>query len=299
MRILAAAIVLSVVLAGCAGDAPATEEEDDVPQIDRVAAGKGAIRGVVIDGTVQPIEGVTVEVQESGEEAVTGPDGTFTFVDLDPGAYFLLASKPGWGSIQQSTIVEADIANPPAVRIQMLPIPGTEPAAITFKDEGFVACGWGVPITYGYCGEELGKEDDYHLEYIVNGEPDWIQVEIIWKNTQPASENLYLIQSLCPPENYESCPGTIAAGERWGEGTYQSPAVIRTPAGFMDQAKANFGKDSLDQWWVGVDVSADGPAFATGATLDQPFVGYVTMFWNIDPDESWTFEKDGEYPVPS
>ncbi len=299
-RVGALIAVTLIALAGCADKAtPTTDDGDDIFQEPtNVKSGKGVIRGIVIDPSITPVPDAKVVVKDTGLEAMTDANGAFQFVDLDPGSYFMTISKVGWNQIQATAQVEANVLKPEIIKVQLEKLPGTEPRAETFQDVGFIACGWGIPITYSYCGDELGQEDDYRLQYLVEGTPDYIQVEIVWESTQPSSDNLYLINSLCPPQNQESCPGTISAGARWDEGTWQSPAIMRTPAGFIEGAMTQFSSDNTNEWWIGVDVSADGPALATGVTIDQEFKGYVTIFWNIEPDPEWTFVEDGAYPVP-
>ncbi len=290
-------VLLFVGFAGCADEtAPVVPDDPFADTPSTVATGKGVIRGLVIDTTITPVAGALVTVTNTKLEATTGEDGLFRFADVAPGTYFLKISKSGWSPMQQSVNVVADVAKPDIIRVQIERVPGSEARAETFQDIGFIACGWGVPITYGYCGDELGQEDDYRLQYMVDGTPDFIQVEIIWESTQPLSDNLYLINSMCPPQNKDSCPGSIPAGKRWDEGTWSSPAIMRTPAGFVQGAMDQFSSDNTNEWWVGVDVSADGPALASGVTIDQEFRGYVTMFWNIEPSADWTFVNDGAYP---
>lgn len=300
--ILVVLAFIALSLAGCSdGSSPPADDDDpfdDLPQ-DPVSADKGLIRGIVIDPSIVPVEGATVTLLGANKEATSNADGAFVFNDLDPGTYFLEVSKVGFSKVQASTTVVAGVAKPDIVKVQIDRLPGTEPRVETYEDVGFIVCGWGVPVTYGYCGEELGTPDDFRLQYEITGTPRWIQVEIVWESGNPSSTNLYMINSFCPPENKDSCPGAIAAGRRWDEGTYQSPAVMRTPEGFVEQAMDQFGAEDTEGWWVGIDVSADGPALATGVTIDQEFRGYTTVFWNMDPIEDWIFFEDGPHPVPS
>ncbi len=298
-KVLAAFVMASMIaLAGCAEKtAPANNEDDDIfEEPTNVGSGKGLIRGIVIDSSITPVPEASVAVLNTALTATTDANGAFQFTGLEPGTYFLEVTKVGWTKIQATAQVEADVLKPEIIKVQIDKIPGTEPRAETFQDVGFIACGWGVPITYDYCGEYLGQEDDYRLQYMVAGTPDYIQVEIVWESNQPATDYLYMINALCPPQNQESCPGSIPAGKRWDEDTWASPAIMRTPAGFIDAAMSEFGTSDTDQWWVGVDVSADGiDGTYTGVTIDQEFKGYVTMFWNIEPAEDWTFVEDGAY----
>ncbi len=290
-------LALSLALAGCGTPPapPADDPFDDDPA--KVSSGKGVIRGLVIDSNVVPVEGASVVAGDLS--TVSDGDGLFRFVDVEPGVHFLQVSKDGWTSVQVQATVVADVAKPEILRVIIDLIPGAEARAETYQDVGFIACGWGVPITYYYCGDMLGQEDDYRLQYGIRGAPDFIQVEILWESTQTLSDNLYMINAVCPPADYDRCPGSTPfpseAPYRWGEGTYQSPAIMRSPAGHMQAARDYHQLPSMENWTVGVDVSADGPLLATGVAIDQEFRGYVTLFWNIEPREGWTFVENGEY----
>lgn len=53
-----------------------------------------SISGTVVEeGTNNPIQGVTVTVQPGQRNEVTGSDGTFTFLDLDPGKLTVWAQR--------------------------------------------------------------------------------------------------------------------------------------------------------------------------------------------------------------
>lgn len=292
--LLLAMALLLVTLAGCSDDKPDPVDPGPVP--DRVAQGKGVIRGVVIDASITPVADATVAVESAELSARTDADGAFLFVDVEPGTYFLTVSKPGWSSAQQSLEVVADVKAPPVVKVQLQQVPGSQPVATTQAMEGFIACSYGVPVTYGSCAiGEVGQEEQTVLQFPFEGIPAAIQVEVVWESTQPSGDNLYLIEAVCADED---CP---VAGEnnidgfpsRFEEGTRQSPAVARADSAFIQ------GRDLPGRGVLAVDVSADGPALATGVALDQAFTVYATFFYNMQPMDGWTFLEDGKHPVPS
>lgn len=289
--LLLAMALLLVTLAGCSEDEPDPADPGPVP--DRVAQGKGVIRGVVIDAAITPVADATVAVEAAGLSVRTDADGAFLFVDVEPGTHFLTVSKPGWSSAQQSVEVVADVKAPPVVKVQLQQVPGTRPVATTQSMEGFIACSYGTVLLYGSCA--AGAAEQTVLQFPFEGIPAAIQVEVVWESTQPSGDNLYLIEAVCPDED---CP---ASGEnnidgfpsRFEEGTRQSPAVARADSAFIQ------GRDLPGRGVLAVDVSADGPALATGVALDQAFTVYATFFYNMQPMDGWTFLEDGKHPVPS
>ena len=65
----------------------------------------GSIYGVVADkATGEPIKSAGVELSPSGLKTITGSEGQFEFVELDPGKYTLLVTKTGYLEGVSSTI---------------------------------------------------------------------------------------------------------------------------------------------------------------------------------------------------
>src|SRR5688500_6733156 len=109
----AALLLLSALLAGC-GAAPAAPAEvvieskpaeeilsDDPAQpVEAVFTPapktRGHIAGVVVDQAIRPIEGARVRLPGLDLERVTDRDGSFGFVDLHPGPYFIQANATGF-----------------------------------------------------------------------------------------------------------------------------------------------------------------------------------------------------------
>ena len=64
----------------------------------QVTQGKTTVTGSVVDGSLNPLAGVTVVVERAGQvvaRAVTGADGKFRFADLAPGDYQVRAERAG------------------------------------------------------------------------------------------------------------------------------------------------------------------------------------------------------------
>lgn len=295
MRWSAVWLGLAVMIAGCSDDSAKNEQEDD-PFDDfddePLDAGKGLIRGVVLDPSIAPVVEATVTIQGTEISTATNENGAFQFRDVDPGEYFVQAGKPGFTTVQSSVQVVADERSPPIVKLQIEALAGTEPRAETISGDGFVSCSVGLPVIATSCAV---AEEKTTIQVTIAGQPDWIQTETIWESTQPAGDTMYTIQAICDASFCPDNDGDSLTGfpSRFAEGSVQSVFVARAGPDFI--AERNLS--AIDDPVVAVDMSADGPALATGVALDQRFTVYVTLFYNVEPDEGWTFIEDGDYEV--
>ena len=76
----------------------------------QVAQGKATVTGSVVDGSLNPLAGVTVIVERAGQvvaKAVTGADGRFRFVDLAAGDYQVRAERAGLPAVTRAFRVPA------------------------------------------------------------------------------------------------------------------------------------------------------------------------------------------------
>lgn len=76
-----------------------------------MAARTGRIAGRVLDARGQPVGGATVLIARGPAHpdiaALTGQAGTYSFTDLQPGRYEVLAGSPAHGSSRMTVAVSA------------------------------------------------------------------------------------------------------------------------------------------------------------------------------------------------
>lgn len=280
---------VAFLLAGCGspGDDPSPDDEIFGPP-PPVALGKGIIRGLVVTSAIAPVEGATIQANGVAEPRRSDENGAFVFTDLDPGLYFLTASKPGWSTVQLSAEVVADVEEPDIVKVLIDRIPGTEPRADTYSRDGYISCSIGTPVSFTDCNTI--EEQQAHLTFPIVGEPDWMQTEVVWESTQALGEWLYIIQGICDCED--------GFGDRFDEtANATSPYIVRVDDGVFD-----VDDEAGDGIFYVVEPSASGPepelTNGSGIALNQRFSVYVTLFYNLEPAEDWSFTEDGPYPVP-
>lgn len=103
----------------------------DIPEESQV----GSIAGSVSDRTTgEPVATVNVSILPSGNQTVTGSDGSFSFVNLEPGEYTLSIRKEGYTPNTVNATVKAGI--PAAVHMTIDRIPASITADKTLLDFG-------------------------------------------------------------------------------------------------------------------------------------------------------------------
>ncbi|MGB0651561.1 MAG: carboxypeptidase-like regulatory domain-containing protein [Thermoplasmatota archaeon] len=290
MKRLGLLLTAALLLAGCSDDPPPSEDLDD-PFNDQdvdLRSGKGLLRGVVVDQGIRPLEEAEVFIRPAQLTATTDVNGAFQFVDLDPGTYFITASKPGYDEVQQTVDVVANVEDPRIVRVLLEAVPGTEPSVETFSFNGFIECSAGTPATFHECGAT--GADQATAYFPLEGSVRWIQTEILWQSTQPTGDTMYVVQGICACSDQTSFPDFP---ERFNE-TAEATSVHLTQVGeaFIG-AQLAAGADTLV-----VSLSSGGPANGTGLALNQEFNVYATVFSNMDPQPGWSFVEDGDHPEP-
>lgn len=145
MRGLALALLLTTVaLAGCSGgggggdgDGHGTLKPKDIDVDPK--SGLGAITGVVVDQAIRPIAGAEIGLLKDGQNATTDEGGLFSFVDLEPGAYFFTVTATGFLATQgQAEVVAGEAASTRVLLQQDLsPVPYHN----TIVKDGFIDYG--------------------------------------------------------------------------------------------------------------------------------------------------------------
>lgn len=124
--LLAAALMVSLALAGCASDSGPQETQAIQGKVDEeefvLEVGKGAISGLLVDDRFRPIELTDdpqtefqtsgfILLQELGLRSQTDANGQFTFVDIEPGTYTIRVTADGHEAIPQKIRVEEGVFN--------------------------------------------------------------------------------------------------------------------------------------------------------------------------------------------
>lgn len=132
-----AALLAVVLLAGCAAQAgpegdPAAAVLDDGAGTGTLVAG---LLGVVVDAAIRPVPNDTVFLEGKDVSRTTSSDGSFSFLDLAPGAYLVKVDADPY--LTQQVAVELVSGAIAQVRIVLEVDAARLPYNVTHKAEGF------------------------------------------------------------------------------------------------------------------------------------------------------------------
>lgn len=305
----ALALVALLVLAGCA-DAPDTPD-DEGPELE-VTSTTGGIRGVVIDQAITPVVDAVVGLVGTESTTTTDVDGLFTFTGLEPGTYFLDVSKPLYESVQTSVEVEANVAEPPLVKVALARIPGLNPYVEAVQFDGFYECAFALVFITDSCDfgprtvHDAGAEpvprsvqNNVNTHYATFSDGIQTVVQETWWDSSSSRTFRSSLQDT-PIEN--SCDCSTKHMEAKGEGGYI----------FDRMDKDNLGEKNTGggQSWPAMEDLVDGQVairgfipFQDSATdvdyaINLEFQIFTIFFHSFVPHPDWSFETQDQYPVP-
>ncbi len=145
----AALLIILALLAGCTSASSSETIQDAGPgavgpsaEPARASETTGAIAGLVVDDSLQPIAGALVGIQGQPLTATTDVGGSFTFNALEPGRYVVLANALGYEAASKAAdVIAGEVVN---AQIVLSPLPTTVPFPETLQFSGLIECGWGI-----------------------------------------------------------------------------------------------------------------------------------------------------------
>ena len=302
MRLFVALMLVATALAGCSdAEAPAA--------LEREALAPGALRGVVVDVAIQPVEGVTVRAEPGGATVTTDDAGEFAFLDLAPGTYTLTASREGFlDSVVVATVLED--RGTPVVKVVLDRNPEAARYVSAFHFQGYFECGvfpvsctnaniitWIVLCSAGVCLGNVTSDRSLFLQWI-DGVPSHLQTELVWDSTQPLGDSLgfgiggateeQLSTGMATTHNYTFGPSPLML-------TIQDPELAESGIG-ADRALLTQVVSAPSEEVPGGCVVYDpcGP----GVQLMQPFETFTHAFYGFGPEPGWRFSEHGHPPTP-
>lgn len=311
-----ASLLLTAVLAGCSsgngGDEPPADEGLADLGLEATST-TGVIRGVVVDNAIRPIAGVSLSVSipdATSKATESNAEGAFGFQGLQPGTYFVKASKVGFFDTQQSVEVVASVTEPPAMKILLQIDIEATPYFQAYVFDGFVECTTSFLVLCGLPNLLSGQNitnDRFTNDFFFGDDADMIQVEMVWETNQALSPEMYFEME------------TLNTGCDGGDSSFLNNTSGVSPI------YATVNKTQIDDWEIGtkcsiyfstfsgpitgtpcldaldengLDPTGDVPGWCVGFTLEQRFTLFLHEFHSFLPPVGWRFTLDGDPIVP-
>ncbi|MEA3165367.1 MAG: Carboxypeptidase regulatory-like domain [Thermoplasmata archaeon] len=328
----AAAALAAFLVSGCAGGGGADPKAPTEPAIEDLGLvatdTTGVIVGVVVDDAIRPIAGVAIDLGgATARSTVSNDAGAFGFDGLDPGTYFLKASKPGFFDAQVTAEVVAGDPEPPVSKILMRANAATRPFVNVQVFEGFVECTTSVLVLCGapnlvstlWCNGDLDPlpptclgnvtNDRFTNDFYFVDNASHIQFEMAWQSNQALSPEMYFEME----ELNGDCEGPA------DDGPYKDVSAYNNTHG-PTPIYATLNATQVAAWEIGtkcpiyfsvfsggipgapcgdVDPTGSLPAWCVGGTVEQRFKLFVHDFHFFMPAPGWRFVADGPPVVPA
>lgn len=335
-RVAVALLLVATLLAGCSGGkakkADDGIDEGSFDELDLVATKEtGVIRGIVIDEAINPIADVNISVV--GPLGMSGlvksnAEGAFGMDGLEPGSYFLTATKPSYQGVQTAVDVVAGISDPDPVKVLLVADPSSVPYPNQYVMEGFITCSARIALTAVPAGE-CQPSDESQVNYTLDRLPEWAQTEMTWKSTQALGDALSLVSECFSGDeepDSDPCPnGNLVVNRSEGS----APLIIKFNQTLLHQFIIGEGHDlrlrifaagrqdtdlideeahnqRINQTTGGQVQCIAWPAInqgcfrftGVGVILNQAFKVFTTVFYGYTPPEDWLFIETGNVPQP-
>jgi hypothetical protein len=302
--LLGALVAVALLLPGCSqgGTIGGTQEDDE--------GGVGIVHGVVVDESIRPMAGVNVIL--GSLNMTTAADGLFRFDEVEPGAYVIRASYPGYSdAVAQVSVLTGEA--PEAIRLVMVYNAGLRPFYRNTVIEGFIECGtYTAPYSFAACGAGnvaslilctntdicLGNvtADRYIVAQWLDLTPNFLVVETVWEQNQALADRLRVLIGSATPEELRQ-PTSRVYNETQGV----SPLYVTMTD--EDLQDSGIGRDAmfLSQTFAarsGTMPCVSGSCVGIGAAAQQEFTMYLTMFYGYQPPPDWRFVGTETVPPP-
>ncbi len=287
MRTALALILVTFLVAGCSdgGKGPAQDDGPASVQNVEVTSTTGAIRGVVIDETITPIAAALITITGLDRNASSADDGGFVVNDLEPGTYFLTASKQGFSAVQTSATVEAGV-EPPVLKIVLPRLAGNQSYANTQQWSGFTQCAVSATaVFFQACGLVDGRFINF---FTIDSIPTFMQAEMFWDSTQAVTPKLQLNFYKGGTTDWKAVAGEsplllTAYGEEFVEAKTENatdnPMRVSPPYAQCSGGLLN-------------PTTCDPQTFAI-VNVNQGYEVFLTQFYGFTPRDGWLLAVDG------
>lgn len=282
-----ASLILTLPMAGCIQDGPAARPESVVPveaSPGVVTADTGAVEGLVVDEEQVPVPGATVGIRfakgDVKNQTISAETGSFSFSDLPPGDYELVAQAPFFESAVTRATVAAGEVTKVTIILKRLPAPKDVIVETSIK-RGLITCSVGyflVTGTYSMnpCQSLLGNNANFKVP--LNPELAFreIVLELVWRPATGVSSSA-LRMILCSEKDsttnfYGQCVTAVGSNPYYQAVSGASPLVLR---------RNNLPLKTVKAYEVAVgDAGFNTTSVRVPLTFQQSFDLYMSLCYN-------------------
>jgi hypothetical protein len=262
-RWFAIPILLTMLLAGCAADAPRSEAKAITSSAPPATASldTGAISGLTLNDEALPLAGARIGISPGTAEITSDAEGRFSFSELAPGTYALVVERVGYESTGRKAEVRAGEVT--YVNLTLKPIVIAEPYVEPLIFNGYIRYGNALVDILTSTFEIPGCEKCV-FKFKINETVQSVVFEVTFKPTLP------------PPVT-----ATLYT-QTYGGGAVGGPVYI-------NKDLADREKVQVDKKWK--DVENIHQLLFCGresVCLEQRYTEYVSMFHHSMPPETFT-----------
>jgi hypothetical protein len=220
---------------------------------------RGHIAGVVVDEAIRPIAGAKIRLPGLDLARTSDRDGSFGFVDLHPGPYFIAVNATGYYDAEAVLQVSEDEFTRAKVILRSVPPP--EPYRIQQSFEGYTELTSDPLLGFSFCN---ACDFDFYLD-------------------RPG------LHTAIMEAVFE---GSVADGTGfryyfYGEGQRYYNGIAYGSSGNplrFEVREADLGTESEDHFWLRVE-----PESFPVPEQSRRFQVFVTAFYNEAPPTGWSF----------
>jgi hypothetical protein len=281
--LLAAALLLTLALAGCSGgkdgSGKGSASDDDLGDLPM-------LHGYVVDAAIRPLEGVTVKVIDTNVSTETNEGGYFGLDDLPTEQFLVIvASKPGF--LPQSKQVTLVPDMPVRLNFSLNPEPIKTAFERTLQFEGFIGCQIASNTPSGNnsinCGDAAGNPgtaEKARWDFSVDADLAGAVIEVFWEPTTQAGTTLGLRL-----ETLELGQLNVVLGETVGP----TPLQVTVPQSAAEKYYSGGGLMRLTMY-----AQSDSDQNEAGVGMDvvaqQGFQAFASLFYVEPPPAGYTID---------
>lgn len=285
-------LAFSLLVSGCAGSAKNTNQRASDATIAKAGAfdnadvaESGELVGRVVDDEFRPLGDVLVRLLGTPAETTTTQDGIFYFARVPARTYTISYSKSGFETKNQSVLVRAQ--ERVVAEALLAKIADTTPfldAGFTFR--GRINCSARGNVSginsNPECGQLQAETDINRMRYIdLLGGVRWLLIEVSWLPSIPVvNDKLTLAVRPCECPSWRQLQGASPIKFMMG------PTEFGQLRNFSQKDYPRFGGQLQLAMFPGEVVNQQG--VAAGATAQQDFTIYATVFYRMDPEPGYT-----------